>query len=115
VPGSQVIDIDSCGALGCQYESKKDINVQTRAFDNTNPTASAPSLLSPNLEMSSYAAPLMVTHVVDSSVIDAEEEFPPEAVVDWGDLGKCVRWAFGIEGVVTLAVYGVWQLWHLWR
>jgi hypothetical protein len=115
VPGSLVIDIDSCGALGCRYESKKDINVQTRVFDNTNLTDSSHSLLSPKLEMSSYAVPLMATHVIESSVIDAEEEFPPEAVVDWGDLGKCVRWALGIEGVATLAAYGVWQLWHLWR
>jgi hypothetical protein len=89
--------------------------VQTRGFDSTSLNASSTSLLSSKLEMSSYAAPLMAAHAVDSSTIDAEEDFPPEAVVDWGDLGKCVRWALGIEAVITLAVYGVWQLWHLWR
>lgn len=113
MPGSLVIDIDSCDAMGCRYESKKDANVQTRAFDKT--TASSPSLLSSKLKMSSYAAPLMAAHVVDSSRIDAKPDWPIEAIVDWGNLGKGIRWALGIEAVVTLAGYGVWQLWHLWR
>ena len=65
--------------------------------------------------MSSYAAPLMPAQVLDSSAMDAEAEWPPEAIVNWGNLGKGIRWAIAIEGVAALAVYGAWQLWHLWR
>ena len=89
--------------------------MQTQGFDNTRLKAESPSLLSPTMQMSSYAAPLMAAHVVDSSATDAEVEFPPEAIVNWGDLGKGVRWALGIEAVTGLVVFGAWQLWHLWR
>ncbi len=89
--------------------------MQTQGFDNTRLKADSPSLLSPTMQMSSYAAPLMAAHVIESSASDAETEFPPEAIVNWGDLGKGVRWALAIEGVTALAIYGAWQLWHLWR
>ena len=112
MPGSLIIDADSWRAADCRYEPEKDVNVQTRALDTTNPL---PSLLSPKMEMSSYAAPLMAAHVVDSPATDAEAEWPLEAVVDWSKLGKGIRWALGLEGLATLAVYGMWQLWHLWR
>ena len=88
--------------------------MQSQAFDNANLSAPSSSLLSPTIEMSSFAAPL-AAHVVESSATDAEAEFPPEAIVNWGDLGKGVRWALAIEGAAALVVYGTWQLWHLWR
>ena len=89
--------------------------MQTRAFDNTKLNDSPPSLLSPSLQMSSYAAPLVSAHVVDSSAIDGEAEYPPEAIVNWGYLGKGVRWALGIEAAIALVIFGAWQLWRLWR
>jgi hypothetical protein len=91
------------------------VKVQTQAFDNANPTDASPSLLSPTMQMSSYAAPMMAAQVIDSSPTDAEAEFPPEAIVNWGNLGKGVRWALAIEGAVALVIYGGWQLWRFWR
>ena len=89
--------------------------MQTQGFDNTRLKAESPSLLSPTMQMSSYAAPLIAAHVVDTTAADAEAEFPPEAIVNWGDWGKGVRWALGIEAVTALVIFGAWQLWHLWQ
>lgn len=110
-----VIDVDSRVLASRRCESKKGVQVQTRGFENKGLTATPRSLLSPTMQMSSYAAPLTAAQVVSTNTTDAEAEWPPETVVDWGDLGKGVRWALTIEGILALVFYGGWQLLHFWR
>lgn len=87
----------------------------SRRFDNTNLTIISPSLLSPPLEMSSYAAPLTQADVLGAGTMSPEVEWPVQTVVDPRSLGKGVSWALGIEGAAALCLYGIWHLWHLWR
>ena len=70
---------------------------------------------SPRLQMSSYAGPLIRTQVMRPGAVSAEAEWPAEAFVDLGDLGRGVSWALAIEGAATLIVCAAWHLWELWR
>jgi hypothetical protein len=89
--------------------------VQSQGFDNKSLTATPRTQFSSTMQMNSYAAPLTAAQVVDSSVTNVEAEWPPETIVEWGSLGKGIRWAFAIEGIIAVVLYGAWQLWHFWR
>ncbi len=86
----------------------------TQRFDDNNPATALPSLLSPPLQMSSYAAQLMQTQGMKAGATSAEAEWPAEAIVNLRDLGRGVGWALGIEGAAALTIYAVWYLWHFW-
>ncbi len=86
----------------------------TQRFDDIHPATALPSLLSPQLHMSSYAAPLMQTQGMKAGAIRVEAEWPAEAIVNLRDLGRGVGWALGIEGAAALSFYAVWHLWRLW-
>jgi len=88
--------------------------VPTQRFDNIPLAAASTSLLSPRVQMSSYAAPLTRTHVMRAGAISADAEWPAEAIVNLSDLGRGVRWALAIEGAAALGIYAVWHLWRLW-
>jgi len=88
--------------------------VPTQRIDDINPAAALPSLLAPQLHMSSYAAPLIQTHRMKADAMSAEAEWPAEAVVNLRDLGRGVSWGRAIEGAAALTIYAVWYLWHFW-
>ena len=72
------------------------------------------SPLSPQLQMSSYAAPLIRAQVVKPRTISAETEWPDEAFVNLRDLRRGVGWALAIESAAALSCYIIWHLWHIW-
>ena len=86
----------------------------TQRFDDIHSATALPSLLSPPLHMSSYAAQPMQTQGMEAGATSAEAEWPAEAIVNLRDLGRGVGWALGIEGAAALTIYAVWYLWHLW-
>ena len=84
-------------------------------FDNPNP-----AIFSPSFKMGSYAAPPIAASYVIPASVELEENTAEQASldqssVDWSNLSKGLRWAFGIEGGAALLIYGMWELWHLWR
>ncbi len=81
----------------------------TRHFDNLG-TLPVPSS---TLLMSGYAAPLRLSlpQAPGSDLCDPQRT---PAEVDWSSMGRCLRWAFTIEGGAALAAYALWQLWRLW-
>ena len=78
----------------------------TRHFDNLG---SLPALSS-TLLMSGFAAPLRLVLPKQTDVRDLDRA-PAED--DCGDMGRCIRWAFAIEGGAALLVYALWQIWRL--
>jgi hypothetical protein len=79
----------------------------TRQFDNASLGAFPESIFARTLLMSGCAAPLRLIRP-----LPAESEFRqrPAPEVDTNNIGRCIRWAFAIEGVAALAVYAVWAL-----
>jgi hypothetical protein len=73
------------------------------------------SLVEPFLQLSRYPAPYFLAEVIRPRAASAETEWPAEAFVDVGDLGRGVSWALAIEGAVALSICGLWYLCHLWR
>jgi hypothetical protein len=87
----------------------------TQPFDNAHLLAVSPSLLAPQLQMSSYAATLAGANVLRSGAVRTDAEWPAEAIVNLHLLGKGVGWALAIESAAALSIYGIWYLWHLSR
>jgi hypothetical protein len=85
----------------------------TQPFDNAHLLAVSPSLLAPQLQMSSYAATLAGANVLRSGAVRTDAEWPAEAIVNLHLLGKGVGWALAIESAAALSIYGIWYLWHL--
>ena len=87
----------------------------TKAFDNpTRAGMSIPQLLT-TLQMSSYAAPLMRPRKIEDRGIGSEADFPADAAVDAGALGRGVGWALSIECAAVLGFYVMWHLLRLLR
>ena len=66
------------------------------------------------LKMSSYAASPIQGHLNEMAPLSLPVDWPEATYVDWRRLGKCVRWAFGIEASAALIIFGIWQLCRLW-
>jgi len=84
----------------------------TKVFDNPTRAGMAIPQLLATLQMSSCATPLLRPREFEDRGIRPEADFPTDAVVDVGALGRGVRWALSIEGA---AVLGFYVLWHLLR
>ena len=89
--------------------------MQSQRFNDAHLAVASPSLLSPRLQMSSDATPLLRSQVMKAGAVVAEAEWPAEAIVNLRDLGRGVSWALAIEGAAALSLLAVWYLWHLWR
>jgi hypothetical protein len=79
----------------------------TRHFDNASLGAFPESIFARTLLMSGYAAPLRLIRP-----LPGESGFRQRRAseVDTNNIGRCVRWAFAIEGGAALAVYAIWAL-----
>jgi hypothetical protein len=85
----------------------------TQPFDNVQLLTASPSLLAPQLQMSSYAPTVAGAKALESGAVRADAEWPAEAIVNLHLLGKGVGWALAIESAAALSIYGIWYLWHL--
>jgi hypothetical protein len=83
----------------------------TRHFDNASLGAVPEPLLPFNLLMSGYAAPLRLIRPQQPEAADGEEQWSGSE--ESGNIGRCIRWAFAIEGGAAVAIYAVWSLCHL--
>ena len=85
-----------------------------RHFENAQLGILPDSLISSTLLMSGYAAPLRLTrpqYVQSSSRIS---ERPALETVDVNNIGRCIRWAFAIEGGVAALIFAGWAVWRFW-
>jgi hypothetical protein len=87
----------------------------TRHFENASLATLSDSILSSALLMDGFPAPLRLTHVEQPGTEVRQEPFPPPAVVEFSNIGKCIRWAFAVEGGAAVAVYAIWAFLHYWR
>lgn len=87
----------------------------SQRFDDGHLFAPSSSLLSPRLQMSSYAAPILRSEGMTAGTMNAEAEWPAEAFVNLYNLAKGVGWALAIEGIAALSICSIFYLWHLWR
>jgi hypothetical protein len=87
----------------------------TRHFENSSLAALSDSILSSTLLMDGFPAPLRLTHVEQPGTGISDGVVPPPAVVEFTNIGKCIRWAFATEGGAALLIYAVWALCHYWR
>jgi hypothetical protein len=85
----------------------------TRHFDHASLGACPESLLPLNLLMSGFAAPLKLLRPQPSEIRSRETAWMPAREVETGNIGRCIRWAFAIEGASALAALAVWALWRL--
>jgi hypothetical protein len=86
----------------------------TQPFDNVHLLTASPSLLAPQVQVSSYAADLAGSEVMTSGTVRADAAWPAEAIANLHLLGKGVAWALAIESVAALSICGIWYLVHLW-
>jgi hypothetical protein len=49
-----------------------------------------------------------------AGTINADAEWPREAIVNLRDLARGVRWALAVECAAALCIYAVWYLCRLW-
>lgn len=105
-----VIDLDSSGPTGCRYASKEGANLLSRSIENLNAgKISAPSFSSAH-KMSSCAVPALRPRMLSDQGMGADEDWPPDAVVDIRLLGRGVAWALAIEASSTALVCAIWHL-----
>jgi hypothetical protein len=95
--------------------SKEGVNMATRHFENASLATLSDSILSSSLLMDGFPAPLRLTHVEQPGTEMHEGAIPPPAAVEFSNIGKCVRWAFAIEGGVAVLAYTIWVLLHHWK
>jgi len=79
----------------------------TRHFDNLGTLP----VLSSTLLMSGCTAPLRLVVHQQTDLRDLDRSAAED---DCGNMGRCLRWAFAIEGGAALVIYALWQLWRLW-
>lgn len=84
----------------------------TRHFDNASLGAFSESMFASSLLMSGYAAPLRLIRPLQTATIPSPR---PDAEPDAGNIGRCIRWAFAVEGVAALAVCAIWAMVRLLR
>lgn len=87
----------------------------TGPFDSSNFAAIAAPPIPTSLQMSSLAVRIARPGTFGEVSASREVEWPVDAIVDRGALGKGVRWALGIEGVAALLIYALWHLWSIIR
>jgi hypothetical protein len=91
----------------------------TRHFENAHLGILPDSLLSSTLLMSGYAAPLRLTRARQAEPRqDVTRKFgaerPALAEMDVNNIGRCIRWAFAIEGGVAALILAGWALLRIW-
>jgi hypothetical protein len=79
----------------------------TRHFDNASLGAVPESLLPHWLLMSGYAAPLRYVRAQRAAIANRDENW---AFAESGNIGRCIRWAFAIEGGVALVIWALIRL-----
>jgi hypothetical protein len=85
-----------------------------RHFENAQLGILPDSLISSTLLMSGYAAPLRLTRPQPAESSSRISEGPALEVVDVNNIGRCIRWAFAIEGGVAALVFAGWAVWRFW-
>jgi hypothetical protein len=85
----------------------------TRHFENAQLGILPDSLYSSALLMSGYAAPLRLTHPQQIAAEDRSNAWPAPAELDVNNIGRCIRWAFAIEGGVAALILAGWALWRI--
>jgi hypothetical protein len=86
----------------------------TRHFENAQLGILPDSLISSTLLMSGYAAPLRLSRPRQAEARSRTSEMPVLAEVDVNNIGRCIRWAFAIEGGVAALIVAGWAMWHFW-
>ena len=86
----------------------------TRHFENAHLGILPDSLLSSTLLMSGYAAPLRLTRAEQASPQERTSDAQAAAEFEVNDIGRCIRWAFAIEGGVAALIFAGWALWRIW-
>lgn len=81
--------------------------------DNTTRQAVSSSLLSPPLQMSSYAEPFTNGHAFEAATMLPEAEWLTQSIIDSRNLVKGIRWALTIESAAAVFLYSIWLFWHL--
>ena len=89
----------------------------TQYFENASLATLSDSMLSSTLLMDGFPAPLHLTHVEQpgTEIGEGSLQLQPPAVSEFSNIGRCVRWAFAVEGGVAVLAYAAWALWHYWR
>jgi hypothetical protein len=82
----------------------------TRHFENASLATFSDSNLSSTLLMDGFPAPLRLTHVGQPGTEPREGSFSPPAVAEFSNIGRCVRWAFAMEGGAAVVLYAIWVL-----
>jgi hypothetical protein len=90
-----------------------------RHFENAQLGIFPDSLISSTLLMSGYAAPLRLSLPQHAEPQRAEPgnratDRPPLAEVDVNNIGRCIRWAFAIEGGVAALIFAGWAVCRFW-
>lgn len=86
----------------------------TRHFENAQLGILPDSLISSTLLMSGYAAPLRLSRPHRAEARNRTSQWPALAEVDVNNIGRCIRWAFAIEGGVAALILASWAMWHFW-
>jgi len=81
----------------------------TRHFDNASLGTVPESFLPFSLLMRGYATPLRLIRPRQSEKA-GREQLPAPTVAESGDIGRCLRWAFAIEGGAAAAICAIWVL-----
>lgn len=87
----------------------------TRHFENAMHQGFSSSSLPAAPWMGGNSAPLRLARVRTSDVDRLQAARQAAAVIDQGNMGRCLRWAFGLEGGMAMLIYAIWSLHHLWR
>jgi hypothetical protein len=82
----------------------------TRYFESSSLATLSDSFLSSTLLMDGFPAPLRLTRAEQPGTEIREDAFPPPAVVEFTNIGRCIRWGFALEGGVAVLAYAVWVL-----
>jgi hypothetical protein len=86
----------------------------TRHFENAQLGILPDSLISSTLLMSGYASPLRLSRPQQAEANNLTSEKPGAAELDVNNIGRCIRWAFAIEGGVAALIFAGWAVWRFW-
>jgi hypothetical protein len=84
----------------------------TQYLENSSLATLSDASFSSTLLMDGFSAPLRLTRVEQPGTEIREGAFPPPAAIEFSNIGRCVRWAFAIEGGAAVLVYAVWAFLH---
>ncbi len=85
-----------------------------RHFENAPLGILPDSLISSTLLMSGYAAPLRLTRPQQAEARNRTSDKVVPAELDVNNIGRCIRWAFAIEGGVAALIFAGWAVWRFW-